>query len=94
MAMVVVLFPVSDTEPSLQPAALEELARRGVTSIALVRDDALAGVVLDGWAFDAGDATRAARAVAGVRDGIQVLRPLVEMAISPPAAAPGGPRKE
>jgi len=94
VAMVVVLFPVSNTEPSLQPAALEELARRGITSIALVRDDSLAGLVLEGWAFDVRDATRAARAVAGARNGVQVLQPLVEMAISPPAARPGGSRKE
>lgn len=93
MAMVVVLFPVSDTEPSLQPAVLEELARRGITSIALVRDDSLAGVVLEGWAFDPRDATRAAHAVAGVREGLRVLQPLVHMAVSA-AAAPSGNRKE
>ena len=58
VAMVVVLFPVSDDEPSLQPAALDELARLGVTSIALLRDSSLAGLVLEGWAFDPRDAHR------------------------------------
>ena len=63
--MVVVLFPVSDEEPRLQPGALEQLARLGVTSVALLRDTSIAGLVLEGWAFDPNDAPRAASAVGG-----------------------------
>lgn len=92
MAMVVVLFPVSDDEPSLQPAALKELARLGLTSVALLRDPSLAGLVLEGWAFDARDATQAASAVAGARNGLRVLQPVVHMAVS--AAVPASDRKE
>ncbi len=91
--MVVVLFPVSDDEPHLQPAVLEELARLGVTSIALLRDPSLAGLVLEGWAFDPRDAPQAARAVAGVREGLRMLQPVAPMAIS--SVAPSrGDRKE
>lgn len=93
MAMVVVLFPVSDEEPSVEAPALEVLARLGITSIALLRGPTLAGLVLEGWAFDLRDANRAARAVAGVREGMQVLQPLVHMAVSP-AAVLQGDRKE
>ena len=50
--MVVVLFEASGREPTLQPAALAELARLGVTSVSLLRDGSTAGLVLDGWAFD------------------------------------------
>jgi len=46
--MVVILFPVSDEEPRLQPAALEKLARLGITSVALLRDTSVAGLVLEG----------------------------------------------
>lgn len=93
MAMVVVLFPVSDDEPGLQPAALEELARLGITSVALLRDPSLAGLVLEGWAFDPRDAPQAASAVAGARDGLRMLQPVVHMAVSP-AAVPASDRKE
>jgi hypothetical protein len=82
MAMTVVLFRASDEEPKLKPAALEELARLGVTEIALLRDTTVAGLVLEGWAFDARDAPRAVCAVAGACDQLQVLEPLVQMAVS------------
>jgi hypothetical protein len=82
MAMTVVLFPVSEEEPRLRPAALEALARLGVTSIALLRDTTVAGLVLEGWAFDSRNASRAACAVAGACDELQVLEPLVQMAVS------------
>ena len=58
MAMVVVLFAVSDGEPKVDPAGLEELAKLGVTSVALLRDSSTAGVVLEGWAFDPRDTRR------------------------------------
>jgi hypothetical protein len=84
--MVMMLFPVSDDEPRLAPAALEALARMGVTSVALLRDSSVTGLVLEGWAFDPLDAPRAARALKGTRTPIQTLQPLVHLAI--PAAAP------
>jgi hypothetical protein len=90
VAMVVVLFPVSDEEPRLRPAALDELARLGVTSIAVLRDTSVAGLVLEGWAFDPCDTSRAAWAVAGAREDLRTLQPLVQMAISPAAAHSGG----
>jgi hypothetical protein len=91
--MVVVLFPVSDAEPTLEPAGLEELARLGVTSIALVRDRSLAGVVLEGWAFDPRDTRRAVHAVAGSSAAVRTLQPLVQMGVSS-AAVLGGEGEE
>lgn len=82
MAMVVVLFPVSDEEPTLQPAALEEFARLGITSVSLVRDEQTMGLVLDGWAFDPARADEAACAVAGACDEVRTLHPLMQMAVS------------
>jgi hypothetical protein len=86
VAMVVVLFPVSDEEPKLKPEALEKLARLGVTSIALLRDASMAGLVLEGWSFDLCDAPQAACAVGQVRDDIRLLQPLVQMAVSATSA--------
>lgn len=81
MAMVVVLFPLSDEEPVLRPAALEQLAVLGVTNVALLRDTTVAGLVLEGWAFDVSDASRAAYAVAGAGAELQMLEPLAQMAV-------------
>jgi hypothetical protein len=86
VAMIMMLFPVSDDGPRLEPAALEVLARLGVTSVALLRDSTVTGLVLEGWTFDPGDAPRAARALKGTREPIRTLQPLVHMAI-PTAAA-------
>jgi hypothetical protein len=86
--MVVVLFPVSDEEPTLRPGALEELARLGVTNVALLRDGSTAGLVLEGWAFAVETAPQAACAVAGAYDDVRTLHPLAQMAVS--AAAQGG----
>jgi hypothetical protein len=80
--MAAVLFPISDDEPKLEASVLEELASLGVTSVALLRDPSIAGLVLEGWAFDARDVDRAARAVAGASHGVRTLRPLVQMSVS------------
>jgi hypothetical protein len=93
VAMVVVLFPVSDAEPKLEPGGLEELAKLGITSIALLRDRSVAGLVLEGWAFSTRDTRRAVRAVAGRYAGVRTLQPLVQMGVSP-AAVLGGDGKE
>jgi hypothetical protein len=93
VAMVVVLFPVSEDEPSLQPSALDELARLGITSIALLRGSSLAGLLLEGWAFDPSAAHQAALAVVGMREGLRMLQPVVQMAVSP-AAIPTADREE
>lgn len=82
MAMIVILFPVSDEEPRLEPAGLEKLARLGITNVALLRDASVAGLVLEGWAFDPRDAPRAASAVAGAGEDIRTLEPLAHMAVS------------
>jgi hypothetical protein len=84
--MVMMLFPVSGEGPRLEPATLEALARLGVTSVALLRDSSVAGLVLEGWTFDPLDAPRAAHALKGTREPIRTLQPLVHLAI-PTAAA-------
>jgi hypothetical protein len=80
--MAAVLFRISGEEPKLEASVLEDLASLGITSVALLRDSCIAGLVLEGWAFDVCDVDRAARAVAGTSDGVQTLRPLVQMSVS------------
>jgi hypothetical protein len=93
VAMVVVLFPISDDEPRLEPAGLEQLAKLGVTNVALLRDASGAGLVLEGWAFDGRDAQTAVRAVVGATERVRTLQPLVQMAVSS-AVASGGDGEE
>jgi hypothetical protein len=94
VAIVALLFPISDDEPKLEPAALEKLARLGITSVALLRDASIAGLVLEGWAFDVREVERAARAVAGTSDDVQTLRPLAQMSVSTAATAASRQQKE
>ena len=93
VAMVLVLFPVTDDEPALQPAVLAALARLGVSSVSLLRDDRTAGLVLEGWAFDPARAGEAARIAAGAREGVRTLEPLIQAAVSAvPAGKPNQPK--
>jgi hypothetical protein len=91
VAILVVLMPSSDAEPSLQQAAVAELAHLGITKVALLRDDRTFGLVLEGWAFDAGRSAEAVvAAVAGGASRVRTLHPLLEMAVSAAPHPPGG----
>lgn len=89
MAMILVLVPAASDELNLEPAALDELGRLGVTNVALLRDSCVAGLVLEGWAFDPCSAPRAVRAVTGASDGARTLRPVMQMSVSSAAARSG-----
>ncbi len=89
--MMVVLLPASETEPSIQPAAVTELARLGISSIVLVADERTVGLVLEGWAFDprsSADAAVAAFADSG--SPVRTLHPIAEMAVSNIPLSGGG----
>jgi hypothetical protein len=87
-----------DAEPgagALDPAAANELACLGVTSVTLLQDEAGLGVVLEGWAFDPVRAGEQAIAiVAGSRGRARALRPLLHAAVSgaPALASVTAPR--
>jgi hypothetical protein len=79
----VVLLPASRSEPSLEPATVSELAQLGITSLALLRDDRLLGLVVEGWAFDPGrSGSEVARVLAGRTGDARTLYPLLEMVVS------------
>jgi hypothetical protein len=92
--MMVVLLPASEAEPSLRPDAVSELARLGVNSLAVARDERLVALVVEGWAFEgwAFEQSRSARAVvaafAGEGASVRTLHSIAEMTVS--TAPPSG----
>jgi hypothetical protein len=89
--MVVVLVPASEADPSLQPASVSKLARLGVTSVALVRDERTLALVVEGWAFEPGRSSEAVvAALAGNGSSAQTLHPIAEMAVSTAPLPSGG----
>ncbi len=87
MAMMVVLLGESDGEFCVRPEQVIELARLGVTNLALVRDDQTVGIVLEGWLFD--PIRSAGAATAALDSGGRTLHPVMHMAVTA-AAREGG----
>jgi hypothetical protein len=82
LAILLVLMPAR-TKPCLRSDALSALARLGVTSVALVRDERSLGVVVEGWAFDPIESAEAViAAVSGRSRRARTLQPVMEMTLS------------
>ncbi|HEX3055328.1 MAG TPA: hypothetical protein VHP82_04215 [Gaiellaceae bacterium] len=81
MALLVVLVSANGGDMPLGPETAEALARLGVTSVALARDDRTTAVVLEGWAFGPRH-YEAAVAALGADADARTLRPVVHMAVS------------
>ncbi len=81
MAMMVVLLASTDGEVCLRPNHIYELARLGVTNVALLRDEQAVGIVLEGWSFDPAQSARAAAEAVGAGRA-RTLHPVLEMAVS------------
>lgn len=82
MALLVVMLPAG-ANARLQPDVVTDLARLGVTSLAVVRDDRSVGVVVEGWGFDpAGSAERVLYAICGSRHRARTLRPVMEITLT------------
>jgi len=91
MALLVVLVPAEGKYGSIDSEAVGALARLGVTTVSLARDEETIAVVVDGWAFDptTGDAVLAALGAAGA--GARTLQPVMQMAVSAAAKKGGRP---
>jgi hypothetical protein len=87
--MMVVLLGQAGNEFSLRPDHVCELARLGVTNVALLRDEQAVGIVLEGWSFDPVHSARAAAAALGARDG-RTLHPVLQLAVSSDRLSFGG----
>lgn len=90
MAQLVVLIPVERDEVSLGAKNVEALARLGVTSVSLARDERTAAVILEGWALDPGCHDAAMTALNTSADISQALMPVVQMAVSAAPTQTGG----
>ena len=68
----------------IKPAVANELARLGVTSVAVLRDREGICVVIDGWAFDVGRSTAAAARALGADPATsRTLHPVIQSALRP-----------
>jgi len=82
--MMVVLLDAADEDFSVRPDQISQLARLGVSNLALVRDAQTVGIVLEGWLFD--PARSGAAAVRSVANGGRPLHPVLHVAVSTAAA--------
>jgi hypothetical protein len=82
--MMVVLLEASDGEFCVRPDQVSQLARLGVSNLALVRDGQTVGIVLEGWLFD--PARSAAEVVNGLTDRGRALHPVLHMTVSTTSA--------
>ena len=89
MAMMVVLLGPADGEFCLRSDHAYELARLGVTNVALLRDEQTVGIVLEGWSFDPAQSERAAIDAVGAA-GARTLHPILQLAVSSDRLSFGG----
>ncbi len=82
MAIVLLVLDVADESFALGPQAGRELARLGVTRVAVMQDGATVGVLLEGWAFDSASTTRAIDALDGLGVRPKVLMPVLDVSVS------------
>ena len=88
MAQLVLLIP-ADREPSLGARNAEALARLGVTSVSVARDDRTAALILEGWSLDPSQRAEVLAALGASEEDARALQPVVQMAVSA-ASSPGG----
>jgi hypothetical protein len=79
--MTVLLLDGADGAFSLRQELVAELARLGVTNVALLRDEQTIGVVLEGWMFDPERSAEAAAAAVGAGSA-RTLRPVMQVAVA------------
>lgn len=89
MAMTVLLLEGAEGEFCLRQELVSRLARLGVTSVQLVRDERTVAVVLEGWLFDPERSAEAAAEAVGATPAVRTLRPVMHVAVAH-AAAEGG----
>jgi hypothetical protein len=90
--MMVVLLEASDAEFCVRPDQVAQLARLGVSNLALVRDRETVGIVLEGWLFD--PARSGPAAICGLAAGGRALHPVLHIAVSTAPAPDGAGGKE
>jgi hypothetical protein len=88
--MLMMLFEGNPGERVFREDALRKLARLGITTVSVLRDEETVGLVLEGWAFDPDRSAEAAHeVVAGTTVGARTFHPTTQMAVSS-ASTEGG----
>jgi len=82
MAQLVLLISGDQDEPSLCASNVEALARLGVTSVSVARDERTAAVILEGWALDPSQRAEALAALGTSEKHARALQPVVQMAVT------------
>jgi hypothetical protein len=90
MAVLVLLISSDHDEVSLGAKSVEALARLGVTSISLARDEDTAAVILEGWALDPTSHSAALAALGASAKTTRALQPVAQMAVSTAQCRAGG----
>ena len=91
MALLVVLAPTDGPGLDLRAETAETLARLGVTSLSLARDEEVTVAVLEGWAFDA-SCYDAALAAIGAGADARALQQVAHLAVSTASTEGGASR--
>jgi hypothetical protein len=90
MALLVLLISADEDEISLGAKNVEALARLGVTSFSLARDEHTAAVILEGWALDPASHGAALAALGASTKTARALQPVIQMAVSTAVTLSGG----
>lgn len=89
MGQLVLLVPTDVADVPIGAAAIEALARLGVTTVSLAADGHTTAIILTGWAFDPTRSGAAMEALGCHPDGTRTLQPIAHLAVSA-AASQGG----
>ncbi len=89
MGQLVLLVPTDRADVPIGSAAIEAIARLGVTSVSLAADSHTTTIILEGWAFDPAWPGAAIRVLCGSPEETRTLQSIAHMAVSA-AANQGG----
>ena len=82
MAMMMVLLDEANGDFSFRQELVETLARLGVTSVAVLRDQGTVGIVLEGWLFDPARSADTVVEGFGAESGARTFHPVLQLAVS------------
>ncbi len=86
MSIVLLILDVADAPFAVGAQAGQELARLGVTRVAVMQDSTTLGVLLEGWAFDLTSTPRAIDALGVLGMNPRALLPVLDVSVSRPGA--------
>ena len=83
------LVPTDVADVPIGTAAIDALARLGVTTVSLAADNDTMAIILEGWAFDPARCDAVVEALGGPLGELRALQSIAHLAVSA-AASQGG----